>query len=125
MREIVPIPHSPAAVEGVINLRGKIVAVIHLKKRLGLPLDKNSDPHKMKMIIMDSQSLKIALIVDEVQQVLNIEEKYFEPPSKVLQGVNQEYFKGLITNKEEILILLKPEKILSFEEHQFLQKVQT
>ncbi|MCK5707280.1 MAG: chemotaxis protein CheW [Candidatus Aureabacteria bacterium] len=125
MKAIVPIPHSPDSVEGVINLRGAIVPIINLKKRLGHSLiDEEDDLQLKRMIIVDAGYLKVGLIVDEVQQVLNIEEEYFEIPPATVMGVDQSFLKGLIRQNDSILILLDSEKILTMNEHNILKKIQ-
>ncbi|MCS7204052.1 MAG: chemotaxis protein CheW, partial [Thermodesulfovibrio sp.] len=62
MKEITPVPNAPYYVEGVINLRGKVIPVVSLRKMFGLP--EEEDRTKQKIMIMDIQGITTGVIVD-------------------------------------------------------------
>ncbi|MCX7988959.1 MAG: chemotaxis protein CheW, partial [Thermodesulfovibrio sp.] len=78
MKEITRVPNAPYYVEGVINLRGKVIPVVSLRKMFGLP--EEEDRMKQKIMIMDIQGVTIGLIVDTVSEVLRISASIVEPP---------------------------------------------
>src|ERR1700690_4521 len=81
--EITAVPDAPEYMEGVMNLRGKIVSVIDLRKRLG---EKTVDTSRRNRILVVEQNGRLAgLIVDSASEVLKIGEAEVEPPPAVLQ----------------------------------------
>src|SRR3982750_4700765 len=81
--EITSVPDSPEFVEGVINLRGKIVSVVDLRKRFG---EVTTDLHKKnRVIVVESDGKLVGLIVDAASEVLRIPNVDIEPPPSVLQ----------------------------------------
>ena len=79
---ITRVPGSPEYIEGVINLRGNVVPVINLQRRLALDRITNSD--KSRIIIVSRQDLTVGIIVDSVKDVLNLPAEHVELP--VLTG---------------------------------------
>jgi purine-binding chemotaxis protein CheW len=69
------IPSAPMSVRGVINLRGKIIPVVDLKSRLGLPPDEEAES---KIVIIEAGSVTAGLVVDEVDEVITVDEEQLE-----------------------------------------------
>ena len=80
---ITPVPSVPAYVQGVMNLRGRILPVIDLRRRLGLPPGDGAT-RSARIIIVDAAGLTAGLIVDEVSEVLRLPDSSVEPPSALL-----------------------------------------
>ena len=72
-----PIPGSPTGVEGVINLRGRIIPVVDLRDRFGIYGDR---PEESKIVIVELTDATVGVIVDEVREVLSINGEDTEPP---------------------------------------------
>ena len=113
---ITVVPNSPDFVEGVINLRGNIIPVIELRKRLNLYTDtvKKED---IWILILDLGGRITGFIVDSVTEVLKIQESTIEPaPEIVVAGLENQYIRGVCDIGEQLLILLDFDRILLLEE---------
>src|SRR5512146_1278568 len=77
---VTPVPGAPAHVEGVINLRGRIISVIDLRKRCGAPAEPN---RKNRILVAESAGRRVGLMVDAASEVLRIPESTIDPPSAV------------------------------------------
>jgi purine-binding chemotaxis protein CheW len=120
MAEITRIPKAPSFIEGVINLRGKIIPVIDLKKKLGI--DGNENPEEKRILVADVGGQTAGLVVDHVHEVADIEDKDIEPPPVVLE-IDGRFIRGLAKMGERIVVLLKADEILSVKEKQELEKL--
>ncbi len=104
MMDITRVPHSPDYIKGVINLRGSVLPVIDLKKRLDLPpADYNDDT---RIIIVKVEELVVGLIVDAVSEVSTIASDNIEPPTSVTTGASAQYIQGVGKQDDKLLILL-------------------
>ncbi len=117
---ITSVPNSPDFVEGVINLRGNIIPVIELRKRLNL-YQEDSDEDTW-ILILDIDGRVTGFIVDSVSKVLKILESSVEPPPDVVvAGLKSQYIRGVCDTGENLLILLDFNRILLVEELQKLK----
>ncbi|MGE5681244.1 MAG: chemotaxis protein CheW [Bacillota bacterium] len=117
MIEITQVPNSPEFVDGVINLRGRVIPVISLRKKLGLErIDHNRDT---RIVVVDLNGKTIGFIVDSVSEVLRIPRTITEAPPAIAAGMNAEYITSIARLEDKLLILLDLEKILlSSEKYQ-------
>jgi purine-binding chemotaxis protein CheW len=115
MMELTVVPNTPPFVEGVVNLRGRIIPVINLRSRLGLD-DKEYDT-ETRIIVVDLHDKTIGFIVDEVKEVLRIPKSITEPPPEIVSGVDSEYITAIGKLEDRLLILLDLTKVLSNKEH--------
>jgi purine-binding chemotaxis protein CheW len=113
---ITKVPNSPEFVEGVINLRGRVIPVIDLRIKLKLP--KMGHNNSTRIIVVEINSKTIGFIVDSVSEVLRISEDIIEPPPQVVAGVDSEYITAVGKLQDRLLILLDMEKILSIHENE-------
>lgn len=124
MQSITRVPNAPHFVEGVINLRGKVIPIVDLRKRLHV--EGNADRKKMRIIVVEVGGNMTGFIVDAVSQVLRIPKNTIEPPpSIVVAGIDSEYITGVSKLGEKLLILLDFSKILTIREQQALDEVET
>lgn len=124
MTPITRVPNAPYFVEGVINLRGKVIPIVDLRKRLNIPI--KEDQRKVRIIVADVTGKITGFIVDAVSQVLRIPKITIEPaPSIVIAGIESEYIMGVSKLDDQLLILLDFAKILSRREQQALVEVET
>ncbi len=122
MQPITRVPNAPHFVEGVINLRGKVIPIVDLRKRLNVETD--VDARKIRIIVVDVDGKITGFIVDAVSQVLRIPKHTIEPaPSIVIEGIDSEYITGVSKLNDKLLILLDFNKILSRRERQELNEV--
>ncbi len=118
--DITPVPNSPDFVEGVINLRGKVIPIVSLRKRFGFQ-DKEKDS-QTRIIVVEIEKKLVGFIVDYVTEVLRIPSSTIEPPPPLVSKIGSEYLKGVGKLDERLLIVLDVDKILSTEEKNAIQK---
>lgn len=104
MMDITRVPRSPDYIKGVINLRGSVLPVIDLKKRLDLPPADYTDD--TRIIIVKVEELVVGLIVDAVSEVSTIASDNIEPPTSVTTGASAQYIQGVGKQDDKLLILL-------------------
>ncbi len=109
MVEITSVPNAPDYIEGVINLRGKVIPVINLRKRFGLG-PRNADGNS-RIIVVDIGTT-VSLIVDSVSEVLRLYSDNVEPPPPITTKNGGEYIKGIGKLPNRMLILLDIERCL-------------
>ena len=121
MIELTVIPNSPDFVEGIINMRGQVIPIISLRKRLGMEVinyDKNT-----RFIIMEIKNKIVGFIVDAVNEVLRINSKICTPPPPLSGGIDTDYITSVAKLDEKLLILLDLNKIISKKEIKELDAV--
>jgi len=114
MMDLTSVPNTPPFVEGVVNLRGRIIPVLNLRSRLGL--DVKEYDSETRIIVVELIDKTIGFIVDEVKEVLRIPKSITEQPPEVVSGVDAEYITAIGKLEDRLLILLDLTKILSNEE---------
>ena len=115
MPEITRIPQSPEYVEGVINLRGKIIVVISLDTRFGLNSKELDDDSRI--IIVEVGDNVVGMVVDSVSEVLRLASSNVEPAPEIISTkIQADYLKGVGKLDDRLLILLDLERVLSDEE---------
>ena len=108
--QITQVPNAPEFIEGVINLRGKVLPVVGLRKRFKLPqvpMDENT-----RIIVMELNHNVVGFLVDAVSEVLRIPENLVEEAPAVVAGIGSEYIEGVGKLDDRLLILLDLEALL-------------
>jgi purine-binding chemotaxis protein CheW len=120
---IASIPHAPEFVEGVINLRGKVIAVIDMRKRLRAAIKTSStDANELKqrkksrILVVESGNRLVGVIVDEVKEVLKLGEDRVEPAPSMVGNISGQYIDGIGKLSNDLLILIDMGKILTAEQ---------
>lgn len=108
---ITKVPKAPEFVEGVINLRGKVIPIIDLRRRFGLQ-PKEHDKHT-RIIVIEINTMIVGFVVDSVSEVLRIPASTVEPPPPVVAGLESEYISGVGKLEDRLLILLDLDRLLS------------
>ncbi|MFZ3091986.1 MAG: chemotaxis protein CheW [Nitrospirota bacterium] len=109
--EIVKVPDTPDFIEGVINLRGRIVSVIDLKKRFRLGRVDRTKTSRILVAEMDGRV--VGLLVDAASEVLRFPADSIEPPPDMVSGIGIDYITGVGKIGERIIILLDIKKVLN------------
>jgi len=104
------VPRAPEYVLGIVSLRGTIIPVFDLRKRLGLSAGEAT--RKSRIIVVANEKYSVGLIVDEVEMVIRLHESAVEPPPTVLAGVESEFIEGIGRVDRKMIILLDLEKLL-------------
>ncbi|HKM39596.1 MAG TPA: chemotaxis protein CheW [bacterium] len=118
---IVRIPHAPAFVEGVINLRGNIIAVIDLHKRFDLGETEATD--ESRIVIVNVRDITVGITVDAVSEVITLEEDALTPPPPLVAGVEASFIEAIGKLKDRLLILLNMDRILGLDEMAKIEQV--
>ncbi len=119
MLPITKVPNAPKFVEGVINLRGRVIPVIDLRIKLGL--SKQEHTKNTRIVVIELNSRTVGFIVDEVNEVLRITKDITEAPPEMVGNVNREFITSIGKLEDRLLLLLDLEKVLSENEHEQLK----
>ncbi len=111
MQTITRVPGAPSFVEGLINLRGRVVPVVDLRKRLNLKVSEQTKDSRV--VVVDIAGQDVGVIVDGVTEVLRIPNSSVEPPSDMVTGVDSDYLRGIAKLESKLIILLEMNKVLS------------
>lgn len=111
-------PNTAHFIEGIINLRGKVIPIISLRKRFNLPeLEQDS---QTRIIIMDVGSNLVGFIVDSVAEVIRLRSSEIQPPPAIILSssgtVGQEYITGVYNHGERLLIIMDVDHMFSDED---------
>lgn len=118
---ITPVPKVSAFIKGVVNLRGQILPVIDLAKRLNLKVVPYSE--KTRIMVLELREIALGMIVDEVVEVVKItKDDIKEKPELIAAQVQYEYLKGVVKLGERLIILIDLAKIFSSEEAEDIRK---
>src|SRR5437867_209680 len=108
--EITSVPDSPEYIEGVINLRGKIVSIVDLRKRFG---EKQITSNKKnRILVVEVDKKMVGLIVDAASEVLKLPEVEIDAPPNVFEEGELNYVTGVGKLKDRLIILIELNKIL-------------
>lgn len=107
---ITRVPKAPDAIKGVINLRGEVIPVIDLRRRLGL-VNKEIEEQN-KIVIIRVNDIAAGIIVDSVSEVVRLSNSQIEVSPNLISSVEQEYIDGIGKLNDRLLILLNIDKII-------------
>lgn len=102
--DITQVPGAPLHVRGVINLRGKIIPVVDLRKRFGMP--EVADSEEQRIIVIDMRNKRLGMLVDGVSQVLKLAGSVIEEIPEEAVSVDQNYIKGVGKLAGRLIIIL-------------------
>jgi purine-binding chemotaxis protein CheW len=111
--EMTRVPQAPEYVLGILNLRGEIVTIIDLGKKLGLKSTELN--HKTRNIIVNSNGEHIGLMVEQISDVVHAEWEKVEPPPANIGNVQGKYFTGVFKTEDRLIGILDVEKVLKEE----------
>lgn len=113
MVEVTVVPNALYYVEGVVNLRGKVIPIINLRTRLGLSsMEHTKDT---RIVVVEIAHVLLGFIVDSVEEVLRLPAELIEPPPSSGTGGADEFHKGVGRVEGRLLILLNMEKLFGVE----------
>ncbi len=121
LQPVTYVPRAPAFVEGVTNLRGKVLPVIDLRKRFGLavaPVSKDT-----RIVVAEMGGAQVGMIVDAVSEVLKVPEAAIEPPSPLVTTIDSAFLSGIAKVGSRLIILLDLEQVLAPGEKAALPQV--
>ena len=110
VQKITEVPDMPAFIRGVINLRGKVIPVMDVRARFGMPA-KEYDDHTC-IIVVNINDASVGIVVDTVSEVISIPSEDVDPPPSLRKGEESRFVKGLGKVGKEVKILLEIQQLL-------------
>lgn len=111
LEQVAKVHRSPAYIEGVMNLRGKLVTVVDLRKRLNIEAKTPDD--LSKIVVVEAPDAPVGFLVDEVMEVVRVADSSIEAaPSYVADGLEAEYVSGIAKMDDRLITIVDPVKIL-------------
>lgn len=125
LMEITRVPRTPDFVRGVVNLRGKVVPVIHMRTKFGMETIPDTDQTCIIVadLVVKNAALQMGIIVDSVSEVLDIETANIEETPSFGTTVHTEFIQGIAKTKGGVKILLNIENVLTTDELHALSTV--
>jgi len=121
---ITPIPRSPDFIEGVVNLRGQVLIVMDLAKRLGLASTTHSE--KTRIVVVEVEDSSVGMVVDDVTEVLRLgTDKIVKTMDLAEVDITKKYITGIGKLKDRLLILIDLSAVLSSEELEHAEKLRS
>ena len=121
MMDITAVPQTPVFMKGLINLRGKVVPVIDLRLKFGLP--ETDYDERTSIIVIEFKSIhgqvQMGIVVDTVSEVINIPAANIESAPNFGARLRSEYIRGMAKTKDKVIIILDIDLILTDEELTF------
>jgi len=117
VREIITVPNitrvpgTPSFVRGIINLRGKVIGVVDLRRKFGLPEAAHGEESRVVVVEVDGETL--GMLVDNVSEVLRIPSDNIEPPSPIIANVDADYLRGIAKMGGNLVMLLDLPKLMA------------
>ena len=122
LMDITAVPRMPRYVKGVIHLRGKVIPVVDLRTKFGLPSPEHTDETS---IIVVNVGEDIGIIVDTVLEVLDVTQENIEPPPATGGSVNTSFILGMGRVGDDVKILLNLDRVLTIDEETTVESVAT
>ncbi len=107
--EITPVPLSDEHILGIMNLRGQVITVIDLAKKLGVNLQVTP---KLNLIIKDEEDTAVSFVIEEIGEILEVPSAKLEKTPEKLEGIDKEYIKNVYQLPDRLLLILDVERIV-------------
>ena len=121
MMPITCVPGTPDYICGIINLRGKIIPIVDLRRKFGM--ESKAQTAETCIIVVHVQGVEVGTVVDRVSEVLNIDAGEIEPPPSFGKDVNTDYILGIGKSQSKVKILLNIDRVIANEQIVQLQKI--
>jgi purine-binding chemotaxis protein CheW len=112
--EITRVPNAPSFVDGVVFSRGQVVPVVNVRARFGF--DRAAIDIRSRLIVVQSGTRLIGLVVDAAREFVNIPAELVHPPHEALAGMSGRYVGGIASIGDRLILILDLERILNFGE---------
>lgn len=111
---VTKVPRTPTYIEGVTNLRGRVIPVVDLRKRMGLPA--TAPTKATRIAVAEVEGGKLGMIVDAVVEVLRVKASDVEPPSAMFSKIDNENVLGVVKVDDRLIILLNLARVMMRED---------
>lgn len=109
-QKLSPLPCASELLEGVINLRGSVIPVMNMRKRFGMPVTDGAPAGKLLIVALARQLL--ALVVDDVMEVISVPVADIKPPIQIASGVGMEFLLGVCLSNNRVFMILDIDSLL-------------
>ena len=109
-QEVSPVPKAPTFIEGMTNLRGKVVPVVNFRRLMGFPPQEQTK--RTRVLIVEFNRQLVGAVVDGVSQVTRLPSGTIEPPSHIVTRIDTAYLKGVAPVGEQLVIVLDLDRVL-------------
>lgn len=124
--KITKIPQAPAFIEGIMDFRGVVIPVISGTKKFLISSKEESEREKSnRAIVINTKDKKVAILVDEVKEVLSLSQEILEEPPAEIASDSNKYISAIANIDGRMIIVLDVDKILSAKEAIELSKIKT
>jgi purine-binding chemotaxis protein CheW len=113
-QEIFKVPNTPPFIEGLINLRGKVLTIFNLRKRFNMPEKENDE--NTKILIVNHNDLLLGFTVDSVSEIVRVPDEDFVETPPELRSFDRRFLSGVAKVGEKLILLLNLDKILTADE---------
>jgi purine-binding chemotaxis protein CheW len=111
---LMPLPHTPAYVLGLVNLRGTVLPVIDLRRKFALtPIHPTSETGENRLLFLKTSTMQAALWVDAMHELARIPREAFKPAPQGVARIAPEYYRHVAMLDNRLLIELNAEKLLA------------
>ena len=117
-REPTPVPNAPPWLEGVTEYQSRVVPVVNLRARFGLP--HAPAVNETRMLVLTTEGTWVAAVVDSVLDVSTLDPARLAPPPPIFRGLAGEYLRGIVRRDERLVILLDVARLLTADERMTL-----
>ncbi|MHB9093149.1 MAG: chemotaxis protein CheW [Eubacteriales bacterium] len=121
MQTITEIPGTEDIIEGIINLRGRVIPVFNLHKKFNLAGDEIT--RSTRIVVVEVGGNSIGMLVDGVYEVVKITDDIVEKPSNILSDIDKEYLAGVAKLEDKLVILLDLAKVLNRDDAVILENI--
>ena len=118
LHSITPVPDVPSYIKGIINLRGKVIPIMDVRLRFGMP-ERDYDARTC-IIVINVNDSAVGLVVDTVSEVLDINDSQIEPPPTLGRQGAQGFMQGVGKLEDQVKLLLDAEKLLFIQDSETL-----
>jgi purine-binding chemotaxis protein CheW len=119
---ITRVPRTPEVVRGVINLRGKVIPIVDLRRRFGL--EPAEETEETCIIVVQVRGVQTGVVVDSVSEVMDIRSDDVEDTPSFGPEVNTEYLLGIAKSSDKVRLLLAIDRVLSSDDVRALGAVE-
>ena len=111
--DVAAVPNAHSALEGVVLVRGQVIPALNLRTRFGF--EKIERDLRSRLVVIDSGTRVVGLIVDTAREFLKIPVESIEPPPEALTGLSGRYLEGIATINERPILVLNLDAVLDLE----------
>jgi purine-binding chemotaxis protein CheW len=111
--DVASVPNAPAAVEGVVLVRGQVIPALNLRTRFGF--ERIERDLRSRLVVINTGTRVVGLVVDTAREFLKIPEGSIEPPPEALTGLSGSYLEGVAAIGERLILILDLDAVLDLD----------